>query len=82
MRFDDIDRRFVTDKFLDRFFPVPHKEEERLYIDEQLQKYRVFRNEINQKRRLSGHSTISDANLTTILEEYYKYSKKEKPSSQ
>lgn len=69
---DDIDKRFITDEWLDMHFPVEHKQGEELYRIKQHEIYFEFKNELNQQRRISGHSPLSDADLAIILDKYLK----------
>jgi hypothetical protein len=65
-----IDRRFITDNLLDRHFPILNGQNSRIYRLEQLKKYSEYKKQVNQKRKASGKSPFTDADMAILLEKY------------
>lgn len=73
MAIDDIDKRFITDDFLLKYFPSPDRFNEitsnppksTLSVSEQ--RYIKFREEVNKEIKRSGHDALSDMQLATII---------------
>ena len=71
----NIDKRFISNEFLLKYFPSPHRfkeitsnpPESTLVASEE--RYIEFRENLNNKRRRSGKSHLSDSDLAIIIKQ-------------
>lgn len=61
----DTDERYITNEFLEKYYPAETLAQSR-------EKYIKFKDKLNQERRKSGQPTLSDADLSQIIDKHFK----------